>query len=153
MEGSTNTRRIDPLADLREATEKNAQEAREEKERAEQAKEDAAKADYHNSRTASYNSHVKELAKRTVELIGSRRANATLRQQMGEAQTALHNKEERLKMEQERDRLAKQLADQADKHQAELQKLKDAEEALQAKFETHRSNWVDKEKAVSAGYG
>ena len=56
-------------------------------------------------------------------------------------------------MEQERDRLAKQLADQADKHQAELQKLIDAEEALQAEFETHLSNWVDKEKALSAGYG
>ena len=70
---------------------------------------------------------------------------------MGEAQTALHAKEEeRLKMEQERDHLAKQLADQADKHQAELQKLKDMEETLQAEFETHRSNWVDKEKALSA---
>ena len=56
-------------------------------------------------------------------------------------------------MEQERDRLAKQLADQADKHQAELQKLKDAEEALQAEFETKRSNWVEKEKALSAGFG
>ena len=44
MEGSTNTRRIDPLADLWEATEKNAREACEEKERAEQAKEAAAKA-------------------------------------------------------------------------------------------------------------
>ena len=56
-------------------------------------------------------------------------------------------------MEQERDRLAKQLADQADKHQAELQKLKDTEEALQAEFETQRSNWVEKEKALSAGFG
>ena len=35
MEGSTNTRRIDPLADLREAMEKNVREAREEKERVE----------------------------------------------------------------------------------------------------------------------
>ena len=40
-----------------------------------------------------------------------------------------------------------------DKHQAELQKLKDAEEALQAEFETQRSNWVEKEKALSAGFG
>ena len=80
-------------------------------------------------------------------------ANATLRQQLGEAQTALHTKEEeRRKVEQERDRLAKQLADQADKHQAELQKLKDTEEALQAEFKTQRSNWVEKEKALSDGY-
>nr|XP_020169011.1 translation initiation factor IF-2-like [Aegilops tauschii subsp. strangulata] len=47
-----------------------------------------------------YNSHVQELAKQTAELTDSQRANATLRQQMGEAQTALHAKEEeRLKME------------------------------------------------------
>nr|XP_045089508.1 uncharacterized protein LOC109746334 [Aegilops tauschii subsp. strangulata] len=258
-EGSANAHRIDPLADLREATEKNAQEAREEKERVEKAKADAAKAaqeeadavakaqdnaavkaqeeeatkaqadaaakaqagaaaggqapylviplrsmppvagiptptgganndqpvmereggdaviprteasqqasaaesqgsrpdapsaprvsgelvggatpvvctptrwrvtkDYHNMRVAAYNSQVRELSKRTAELTDSQRANATLRQQMGEAQTVLHAKEEeRLKMEQERDCLAKQLVDQA-----ELQKLKDAEEAL-----------------------
>ena len=42
-EGSANTRRIDPLADLREATEKNAREAREEREEAERQRE-AAKA-------------------------------------------------------------------------------------------------------------
>ena len=72
---------------------------------------------------------------------------------MGEAQTALHAKEEEhLKVEQERDRLAKQLADQVDKHKAELQKLKDTEEALQAEFKTQRSNWVEKEKALSDGY-
>ena len=48
--------------------------------------------------------------------------------------------------------MAKQLADQEDKHKAELQKLKDAEEALQAEFETHCSNWVEKERALSDGY-
>ena len=73
---------------------------------------------------------------------------------MGEAQAALHAKEEEcLKMEQERDRLAKQLADQAAEHQAELHRRKDAEEAFQAEFETRRSNWVEKEKALSAGFG
>ena len=56
---------------------------------------------------------------------------------MGEDQIALHAKEEeRLKMEQERYRHAKQLADQAAEHQAELQKPKEVEEALLAKFET-----------------
>nr|XP_020168400.1 translation initiation factor IF-2-like [Aegilops tauschii subsp. strangulata] len=153
-EGSANTRRIDPLADLRDATEKNVREAREEQEEAERQRE-AAKAvqeeadaaakaqadamakaqadattkaradaaakaqteedDYHNIRAATFNSQVQELAKWTTDLADSRRANATLRQQLGEAQTALRAKEEeRSKMEQERDRLAKQLADQAE---------------------------------------
>nr|XP_020163246.1 uncharacterized abhydrolase domain-containing protein DDB_G0269086-like [Aegilops tauschii subsp. strangulata] len=248
-EGSTNTRRIDPRADLREAREKNAREAREEKERAEQAKTDAAKAAQEEADAAA-KAQVDTAAKAreeeaikaqadaaakaqagaaacgqapqlvillcsmppapgipaptgaagdkqpategeeggagmsraeaippvpTADVQASRpeapqappvgselvvgatpvaRANATLRQQLGEARTALHAKEEeRLKVEQERDRLAKQLADQADKHKAELQKLKDAEEALQAEFETQRSNWVEKEKALSDGYG
>ena len=72
---------------------------------------------------------------------------------MGEAQTALHAKEEeRSKMEREHDRLAKKLVDQADQHQAELQKLKDAEEALEVEFETECSKWADKEKALSEGY-
>nr|XP_020174284.1 uncharacterized protein LOC109759857 [Aegilops tauschii subsp. strangulata] len=95
-EGFANTRRIDPLADLWE-TEKNARE------------------DYHNILAAAFNSQVQELAKRTTDLADSWRANATLRQQLGEAQTALHAKEEeRSKMEKERDSRAKQLADQAD---------------------------------------
>nr|XP_040243911.1 uncharacterized abhydrolase domain-containing protein DDB_G0269086-like [Aegilops tauschii subsp. strangulata] len=110
--------------------------------------------DYHISRAAAFNSQVQELAKRTTNMDDSQRGNATLRHQLGEAQTALHAKEEeRSKMEQEPDRLAKQLADQANKHQAELQKLKDAEEALQAEFETQRSNWVEKESALLDGYG
>nr|XP_020162023.1 translation initiation factor IF-2-like [Aegilops tauschii subsp. strangulata] len=88
--------------------------------------------DYHNIRAAAFNSHVRDLAKRTAKLADSRRANTTLQQGLGKAQTALRAKEEEhSKMEQERDRLAKKLADQA-----ELQKLKDAEEALQAEFET-----------------
>nr|XP_020190828.1 tol-Pal system protein TolA-like [Aegilops tauschii subsp. strangulata] len=45
----------------------------------------AAVRDYHNVRAAAYNSQVRELAKRTAKLTDSRRANATLRQQMGEA--------------------------------------------------------------------
>ena len=66
-------------------------------------------------------------------------ANSTLQQQLGEAQTALRAKVAAcLDAEQERDRLAKQLADQADAHKVELQKLKDADEALQAEFESQR---------------
>ena len=56
-------------------------------------------------------------------------------------------------MEQERDRLVKQLANQADRHVGEMQECKDAEEALQAEFETQCSKWVEKEKALSAGFG
>jgi hypothetical protein len=64
-------------------------------------------------------------------------ANATLQQHLGEVQTELHAKEEeRRKAALERVRLAKKLADQADQHKAELQKLKEAEGALQAEFET-----------------
>ena len=67
-------------------------------------------------------------------------ANATLQQHLGEAQTMLRPKEEECsKVVQERDRLAKKLADQAGQHKAELQKLKEAEDALQAEFETERS--------------
>nr|XP_040245352.1 uncharacterized protein LOC120964620 [Aegilops tauschii subsp. strangulata] len=66
------------------------------------------------------------------------KTRATVQRQLGEAQTALRAKEAAcLEAEQERDRLAKQLADQADAHKAELQKLKDAEEALQAEFEKY----------------
>nr|XP_020165333.1 translation initiation factor IF-2-like [Aegilops tauschii subsp. strangulata] len=43
-EGSTNSRRADPCAELLAATERNAQEAREEREKAEKEKADAAKA-------------------------------------------------------------------------------------------------------------
>ena len=80
-------------------------------------------------------------------------ANATLQQRLVEAQTALRAKEAAcLKAEQERDRLAKLLADQADAYKAELQKLKDVEEALQAEFESQLSNWVDTQKALEPGY-
>jgi flagellar motility protein MotE (MotC chaperone) len=81
-------------------------------------------------------------------------ANATLQQRLGEVQTELRAKEEECnKAAQERDRLAKKLADQADQHKAELQKLKEAEGALQAEFETERSKWVEKEVILAAGYG
>ena len=71
----------------------------------------------------------------------------------GEAQTALRTKEEECcKAAEERVRLAQKLVDQADQRKAELQKLKEAEDALTAEFETPRSNWVEKEKALSDGY-
>ena len=76
-----------------------------------------------------------------------------MQQHLRDAQTALRAKEEECsKVAEERDRLAKKLADQADQHKAELQKLKEAENALQAEFETKRSKWVEREKALSDGY-
>ena len=71
-------------------------------------------------------------------------------QQLGEAQTALRAKEEECrKAAEERDRLA----DQADQHKAALQAAKDGEANLLAEFETERSSWAEKEKALSDGYG
>nr|XP_020172928.1 uncharacterized abhydrolase domain-containing protein DDB_G0269086-like [Aegilops tauschii subsp. strangulata] len=80
-------------------------------------------------------------------------ANATLRQQLGEAQTALCAKEaECSKVAEERDRLVKELADQADRHKAALQAAKDNETGLLAEFETKRSNWGEEKKALTDGY-
>ena len=75
-------------------------------------------------------------------------AAAALQQCIGEVQTELRAKEA-----QERDRLVKELADQADRHKAELQKLDVSEANLQAELETQRSNWAEKEKALTDGYG
>ena len=60
-----------------------------------------------------------------------------MQQRTGEAQTTLRAKEaECSTVAQERDRLAKQLADQEKSHKAALQAVKDSEAALQAKYET-----------------
>ena len=47
----------------------------------------------------------------------------------------------------------KELADQAEKHHAEVRQLKDGEALLKAELETQRSNWAEKEKFLSDGYG
>ena len=53
--------------------------------------------------------------------LSSAGANGTLQHQLGEAQTSLHAKEEECrKAAEERDRLAKNLVDQADQHKAAL---------------------------------
>ena len=60
---------------------------------------------------------------------------------LGAAETALcDTEEERSQAAKECDRLAKELADQAERHKAELQKLKESEANLQAEFETSHSN-------------
>nr|XP_040258691.1 uncharacterized protein LOC120975993 [Aegilops tauschii subsp. strangulata] len=143
-ETSATTRRIDPAADLREATERNAWEVREEQEAArlekaeveraeaaalkklaeaeaaiaakKQAKEAARhQSDYHNLRVAAFNSNVQELE-----------TNATLQQQQqGEANTTLRAKEvECGKLAEEHDRLVAQLADQAELLKKPIRPLK-----------------------------
>nr|XP_020153288.1 uncharacterized protein LOC109738605 [Aegilops tauschii subsp. strangulata] len=111
----------------------------------------AAVRDYHNICAAAFNSHVQELAKRTTDLTERRRTAPELQQRLGEVQTELHTKEEeRSKAAQECDRLAKELAE---RHKVELQKVKEREDSLTAGFETQHSNWVEKEKILTDGYG
>ena len=64
---------------------------------------------------------------------GQRRSEGTA----GESQTALRAKEaEFAALVQERDRLAKRLADQEEGHKAALKAVQDREAALQAEYET-----------------
>ena len=77
-----------------------------------------------------------------------------MRQQLGEAQTALCVKEDECNtLAQERDRLAKKLADQEESHKAALKAVKDSEAALQAEYETEAANWAESKQALSEGYG
>ena len=70
-------------------------------------------------------------------------ANADLRRDLGEAQAALRTKDaEYAALVQERDRLAKKLADQEESHKAALQKAQDGEAALKAEFETEAASWA-----------
>ena len=55
-------------------------------------------------------------------------------------------------MSQERDRLAKKLADKEELHKEALQAVKDIEDALEAEFETLCSKWADAEMALNDGY-
>ena len=78
--------------------------------------------------------------------------NAALQQQLGEANTALHAKEDECnRVAQERDRLAKQLADQAALYKTALKQAKDNEVHLLAEFETERLGWTEREATLTAG--
>ena len=61
--------------------------------------------------------------------------------------------EECSKVAQERDRLAKELKDQAELHKTALKQAEDNEAKLLAEFETERSGWAETEEALTAGYG
>ena len=64
-----------------------------------------------------------------------------MRQQLGVAQTALRAKENECNaLVQERDRLAKKLADQEENHKTALKTAQDSEAALKAEYETEAAN-------------
>ena len=56
-------------------------------------------------------------------------------------------------MVQERDRLAKRLADQEEGHKAALKEAQDSENALRAEFETEAAGWAEVKQALSEGFG
>ena len=76
-----------------------------------------------------------------------------MRSQLSGAQTALRAKEaECAALAQERDRLAKKLADQEESHKAALKAAQDSEAALKAEYETEAANWAEARQALSQGY-
>ncbi|XP_044452717.1 uncharacterized protein [Triticum aestivum] len=92
--------------------------------------------DYHNLCTSAFNSRVQELDQHAADLSESRKANAILQQQLGEANAALHAKEvDCSKLAEERDRLATQLAEQAELLQKAQKEAEDKEAGLLAEFE------------------
>ena len=54
---------------------------------------------------------------------------------------------------QERDRLAKRLADQEEGHKAALKAVQDREAALQAEYETEAAGWAEARQTLITGYG
>nr|XP_020181309.1 eukaryotic translation initiation factor 5B-like [Aegilops tauschii subsp. strangulata] len=111
----------------------------------------AAIRDYHNLRAVTFNSRVRELETQTTHLSESQKANATLQQQLGEANTALRGKEaECSKLAEERDRLVTQLAEQVEALKTAQREAKAKETDLLAEFEIERSAWADKEAQMMA---
>ena len=79
-------------------------------------------------------------------------ANASLRAQLGESQTALRAKDAELTaLVQERDRLVKKLADQEEGHKAALKAVQDREATLQAEFETEAAGWAEARQTLVSG--
>ena len=77
-----------------------------------------------------------------------------MRKELGEAKAALHTKEvECAALVQERDRLAKKLADQEESHKAVLQAAQESEAALIAEYETEAASWSETRRALDEGFG
>ena len=75
-------------------------------------------------------------------------------EQLGGSQAALRVKEaEFATLAQERDRLARRLADQEESHKAALKAVQDSEAALQAVYETVAASWAEAKQTVINGYG
>ena len=67
-----------------------------------------------------------------------------MRKHLGVAQTALRTREgEFSALVQERDRLAKKLADQEASHKAALKAAQDSEASLKAEYETEAASWAE----------
>ena len=67
-----------------------------------------------------------------------------MRKELGEAKAALHTKEaEYAALVQERDRLAKKLADQEESHKAVLQAAQESEAALMVEYEMAAATWSE----------
>ena len=80
-------------------------------------------------------------------------AIAHLSGRLHELESQLKAKElERSQAAVERNRLKKELADQAAQHAKQVQQLKDEEERLKAEFESQRSGSSDKEQYLMEGY-
>ena len=80
-------------------------------------------------------------------------ANATLQQQLGEANTALRAKEEEHnKLAEERDRLIAQLAEQAELLKKAQKEAEDKETSLLAEFATECSAWTNKEAMLTSSF-
>ena len=76
-----------------------------------------------------------------------------MQQQLGEANTALHAKEEECgKLAEERDRLVAQLAEQAELLKKAQKDAEHKETGLLAEFATERSAWTDKEAMLTSGF-
>ena len=77
-----------------------------------------------------------------------------MRRELGEARAALLTKDaEYAALVQERDRLAKKLADQEESHKTALQKAQDSKAALKAEFETEAASWAETRRGLDEGFG
>ena len=77
-----------------------------------------------------------------------------MRKELGEAKAALFTKEaECAALVQERDRLAKKLADQEESHKAALQAAQESEAALMAEYEMAAASWSETRRALDEGFG
>nr|XP_020151375.1 uncharacterized protein LOC109736572 [Aegilops tauschii subsp. strangulata] len=109
--------------------------------------------DYHNLCAAAFNFKVQELDQCAVDLLESRKANAVLQQQLGEANTALRAKEmECGKLPEERERLVAQLVEQAELLKKAQKEVEDKETSLLAEFATERSTWTNKEAMLTSSF-